>query len=149
MRIDRFTHTDYYDAALLRIEDLKHLRTNQKTVIFSLYCAGVAVECMLRAYIIGEFDAKHDLEKLYEKSQLATLLEIKEKQKLSIAIKKINKIWDNNLRYTSEKRIKRLIGHEIVRSGCKDINKYLDKYYSDIFDAADFIIKIGENKWTS
>ena len=119
MATRHFTHTDYYTASLLRNEDLQHLKTNQKSIIFSLYCAGVAIECMLRAYITKEtsdFDSKHDLEKLYEKSKIALLLNTEEKQSISIAVKNANKIWYNNLRYSSDLRLKRLIGHEMVRT---------------------------------
>ena len=146
----QFTHTDYFSATLSRCEDLRHLRTNPKSIIFSLYCAGVTIECMLRAYIAkytSEFDSKHDLEKLYEKSRIASTLETAEKEALAIAIKKANKVWTNNLRYTSDKRMKRLMAHEKVRTEFKDIHKYIDKYYSDIFDATDLIIKTGQDKW--
>lgn len=155
MTNDRFTKTDYYDAALLRCEDFKYLRKNtkSKSVIFALYCAGVAVECMLRAYMVKnnvEFDAKHDLEKLYLKSQMAMLLNQNEKEKISTAIRTINKFWKNDFRYTSEKRLKRILGHELAKDkpSFRDINKYFDKRYTDIFKASEIIIKIGEEKWT-
>lgn len=168
MEIERFTPIDYYNASLLRNKDLKYLRKNEQSIIFSLYCAGVAVECMLRAYITkrtSEFSSKHNLENLYLDSQIATFLNVEEKEKLTIAIKKINKIWRNDLRYTSEKKMTRLIVSkfnlqkldDIKREVMKDINKngnkgiktYIDAYYSDIFDAVDLIIETGEDKWTS
>lgn len=146
-----FTSTDYFSASLARNEDMKHLRQNANSVIFSLYCAGVAIECMLRAYLLKEtteFDAKHNLEKLYEQSKIAKLLEANEKEIISAAVKNANKLWNNNLRYTSDKRMKRLIAHEIVRTNFKDIGKYLNKYYSDIFEATEILIKTGQAKWT-
>jgi hypothetical protein len=53
------------------------------------------------------------------------------------------------LRYASEKRIKRIIGHELAKNTTKpkDINKYINSRYSDIFEASEIIIKIGEKKW--
>jgi len=94
-----FTENDYFSAALHRFEDLTHLRTNNKSVIFSLYCAGVAIECMLRAYIIKytrEFDSKHNLLKLYEKSLLASYSEEEEKQTFAMAIKTATKYGQMN-----------------------------------------------------
>jgi hypothetical protein len=151
-----FTENDYFSGALHRLDDLTHLRTNGKSVIFSLYCAGVAIECMLRAYITKytrEFDSKHNLLKLYEKSLLASYLDEEEKQELAVAIKIAHRIWTNELRYTSDKRMKRLIAHEFVRNGhkgtlrFKDINKYVEKYYADIFVATELILKTGQLKW--
>jgi hypothetical protein len=153
---DPFTHTDYYDAAHLRCEDFKYLRNNpqSKSVVFAVYCAGVAVECMLRAYMAKNnvaFDAKHDIKKLYEKSQMAALLSNNEKEKISAAIITLHKNWDNNFRYSYGKRIKRLIGHQFAESKFKykDINKYLNNYYSDVFNAAELIIQTGATKWNS
>lgn len=146
-----FTHTDYYTASLTRQYDLEHLRKNQNSIIFAIYCAGVSIECMFRAYITKytkEFDAKHNLEKLYEKSLLASKLETNERIKVTIAVKKANDIWNNDLRYVSEKRMKRKIAHKNVKTGFKNVNKYLDNFYSDIFDSTDIIIQKGTDKWT-
>jgi hypothetical protein len=93
MANDRFTQTDYYDASHLRCNDFKHLRNNHqsKSVIFALYGAGVAVECMLRAYMTKNsvpFDEKHNLEKLYHKSKMAIFLSENEKEKILAAIRK-------------------------------------------------------------
>ena len=146
-----FTHTDYYSASLTRMSDLEYLKTNQNSTIFSIYCAGVSIECMFRAYIAKytrEFDSKHNLEKLYEKSLLANELDDKAKEKISIAVKKANKIWNNDLRYVSEKRMKRKIAHQNVKTNFKDVNKYMSKFYSEIFDSTDIIIQTGKSKWT-
>ena len=151
MATAKFTHTDYYSASLSRVIDLEHLLEKKESIIFSIYCAGVATECMLRAYITRytlEFDSKHDLEKLYEKSQLSSLLNESDKERLSVAIRKMNKIWNNNLRYTSEKRMKRLIAHEMVRTNTKDVNNYVSKFYAEIFEATNLIITKGKEKWT-
>ena len=149
---ERFTATDYYyEAALTRLSDLSHLRTNQGSIIFSIYCAGVSIECMLRAYITKytrEFDSKHDLLKLFEKSQLGSNLDIEDRKKMSVAINQANRIWSNNQRFESEKRIKRIIAHNNIKVGFKDVNKYIKKYNSEIFKATDLIIKIGKSQWT-
>jgi hypothetical protein len=145
-----FTHTDYFSASLTRREDLSHLRTNKNSIIFSVYCAGVSIECMFRAYITRytkEFDSKHDLVKLFEKSQLGIDLEIDKREGLAIAVKQTNKIWSNDLRYASEKRMKRIIAHQNINAGFKDVNKYMDRYYTEIFSATELIIKTGEEKW--
>lgn len=150
MKSKDFTKTDYYTAALLRKGDLEHLRKNESSIIFSLYCAGVAVECMLRAYIrieTKEFDSRHDLSQLFEKSKLALIISPEDKGKVTASITKIAQFWSNNLRYTSDTRMKRFIAHKIVRTKFKDINKYLKKHNNDIFEATEIIIKMGETSW--
>jgi predicted metal-dependent hydrolase len=108
-----FTKNDYFSASLSRKADLEHLITNTDSIILSIYCAGIAIECMFRAYITKytkEFDSKHNLEKLYNKSLLASYADTNQKKRLSIAVKKASSIWSNDLRYVSEKRMKRKIG---------------------------------------
>ena len=151
MATTHFTHSDYFSASLSHYADLQHLRLDAKSVIFSVYCAGVSIECMFRAYITKytkEFDEKHDLEKLYIKSLLGSKFNIKEKEELAIAVKRVKDIWSNNLRYTSEKRMKRIIAHKNAKVGFKDVNKYMERYYSDIFNATKLIIQKGQEKWT-
>lgn len=147
----RFTATDYYLASLTRYADLTHLRTNRNSAIYSVYTAGVSMECMFRAYITkesNEFDSKHDLEKLYVDSKLGANFNTDEKQRLAIAVKQANAIWTNNLRYTSEKRIKRLIAHKNIKANLNDVNAYVSREYDDIFNATELIIEKGKEKWT-
>jgi hypothetical protein len=151
MAIKHFTHTDYYSASLTRYADLTHLRTNTNSAIFSVYTAGVTIECMFRAYITKytkEFDSKHDLEKLYAKSLLGSEFDTNEKEQLTIAVKKANEIWTNDLRYASEKRMKRIIAHKNVKANLNDVNKYIERDFSAIFDATELIIEKGKVKWT-
>ncbi|MBC5772625.1 hypothetical protein H8S95_01005 [Pontibacter sp. KCTC 32443] len=151
MATNHFTHTDYFSASLTRYADLAHLRTNTSSAIFSVYTAGVSIECMFRAYITKytkEFDAKHDLEKLFIKSLLGSKFDIKQKEQLTIAVKKANQIWANDMRYASEKRMKRLIAHKNIRAGLHDVNKYIERYFKEIFEATDLIIAKGHEKWT-
>jgi hypothetical protein len=150
MATQHYTHTDYFTASLTRYADLSHLKTNRNSAIFSVYTAGVTIECMFRAYITKytkEFDSKHDLEKLYIKSLLGIQFDTDEKEQLAIAVKKANTIWSNDLRYTSEKRMKRIIAHKNVRANLNDVNAYIDREYNTIFDATELIIKRGKEKW--
>jgi len=42
-----FTKNDYISASLLRRDDVEHLKKNLKSIIMTLYCAGVSIECLL------------------------------------------------------------------------------------------------------
>ena len=150
MATQHYTHTDYFTASLTRYADLRHLITNRNSAIFSVYTAGLTIECMFRAYITkytNEFDSKHDLEKLYTKSLLGSQFDTIEKEQLTIAVKKANTIWSNDLRYASEKRIKRIIAHKNIRAHLNDVNAYIDREYNAIYDATNLIITKGTEKW--
>jgi hypothetical protein len=151
-----YTDTDYYTAAIERLQDFKHLSKEQDRIIFTVYSAGVAIECMLRAYILKYnpmFDSKHDLENLLIDSKLTTLFdegnkkEQKEREAIIVAIKQAKKVWNNNLRYYSEKRLKRQFGHEMANTKHKDINKYFFYKCSELFNATHLITEIGIAKW--
>lgn len=147
-----FTADDYYSAAKERCKDLEYLEQNEDCIVISLYCSGLIIECILRAYVHKynkEFDSRHDLEKLFVKSQLGNGLTSKEKEKLSAGIKLANKIWSNNLRYTSIKRYRRLLAHQIARMPHKpvNLNKYLKKELTPLVESAKYIFSIGDQKW--
>jgi len=92
--------------------------------------------------------SKHDLEKLYTKSLLGSQFDTDEKERLTIAVKKANDIWSNDLRYASGKRMKRIIAHKNIRANLNDVNAYIEREYKAIFDATDLIIEKGKEKWT-
>jgi len=152
MKTNTYTHTDYYAASFQRIADFQHLEKEPKSIIFKVYCAGVAIECMLRAFITKnnvEFDSKHDLDKLLIDSGVLSLIETQEeKEELIVAIKKAKNLWNNNLRYFSDKRLKRLIGHELAQTKYKDVTKYFNDKCQALFDAAYLITETGKTKWT-
>ena len=66
---------------------------------------------------------------------------------MTIAVKKANNIWSNDLRYASEKRMKRIIAHKNIRANLNDVNAYIDREYNAIFDATELIIEKGKVKW--
>ena len=152
LKTKAFTANDYYSAAKERHKDLKQLEQNEDCIIITLYCSGLIVECILRAYIhtyTNEFDSKHNLEKLFVKSQLGNRLTQKEKESLSAGIKTASKIWSNSLRYTSLKRYRRLLAHEITKMPRKpvNLNKYLKKELTPLIESAKYIFRIGEREW--
>jgi len=150
MKRKEFKSRDYYSASLERKEDLDYLLKNEESIIFAIYCAGVSIECMLRAYITNytkEFDSKHNLNNLYNKSLISQKLNESEKKKMLLSITTANKLWDNNLRYTSKVRMKRMIVHNMARAKFKNIDKFLKSQYTDFFKSTDYIIEKGEEKW--
>ena len=126
-----FEPRDYYRASRERIKQAQDLyrqdskderSTNHHPLAF--YTCGVAVECMLRAFITRrtrEFDGRHDLEILLGQSGLLSLdrmarLEDAElarlKRELGGAVNTVNRLWNNSLRYASEDRLRSYL-HEL------------------------------------
>ena len=152
-----FTPDDSHSAYETRVKDYQYLLLKDEHIILAVYNAGVAIECLFRGYIYKytkEFDSRHNLFKLYEKSLLAqefTLGEQSDKNaKMTAALNIVMKHWFNNLRYISENRIRRTIGMQYIRSGkkFKDINKFFKFLTNELFTATETILKIGQEKWT-
>ena len=120
-----FEPSDYYRASLERIkqsrdfyrkDSKKDPSINHHPLAF--YTCGVAVGCMLRAFITlksKEFDGRHDLNLLLIQSGL---LDLKPNSKLGDdelfrlkkefggAVGRVNRLWNNSLRYASEARLR-------------------------------------------
>lgn len=151
MESQAFTPTDYYCAAFERQQDRQVLLSDKSRVIFAVYCSGVAIECLLRAYrlkVSNEFDSRHNLEDLLIASQLTTYFKSEvDKEEIISAVKAASKFWNNNLRYYSEKKLKRHIGHKLAQTKYKDVTKYFRDLCQELFDATDLILQKGQTKW--
>jgi hypothetical protein len=69
MKIDKSNH--YFGAGLERLRQAWTLYQEGNSYALAMYVAGVAVECMLRAFKMRKettFDEKHDLECLFRAS---------------------------------------------------------------------------------
>jgi hypothetical protein len=152
MSSNSFTSTDYSMAVKERINDIKLLSTRDTSIILNAYVAGVAVECFLRSFTADDpdrFEPRHDLFLWLTNSKILVDMKKAERERTTIAIKSINNKWNNNLRYGSELRMRRLLGHEIAKNNPKKLNKFLKKYYSDVFVNAEKILAIGEKNGTN
>ena len=118
-------HNDYYQAAFKRIRQARDVYPQDSSLAFSMnhhplayYHSGVAVECLLRAFITlrtKEFNGRHDLILLLDESALLNLeshpgldseSQEKLKRELGGAVQLVNRLWNNSLRYASEARIR-------------------------------------------
>ena len=134
----QFEPRQYDRAALERIRQANDLYrreslVNHHTVAF--YVAGLAVECMLRAFLTRksrEFDGRHDLNVLFtssgiidfnpvvgELTELSDELLVAFKKELGSAIATVNRSWGNNLRYASESRLRSHFHDQSLERGIK------------------------------
>src|SRR5262245_18567646 len=69
----QFTGEEYYQAAIERMRQARELHGSRESYALAMYCSGLAVECILRAYrwrIEPSFEGRHDLDDLFKASGL-------------------------------------------------------------------------------
>jgi HEPN domain-containing protein len=117
-----FTADHYFRASVERMSQAQHLyREGAGHFALAMYAAGLAVECLLRAYLVGrkrEFESRHDLLLLFKESGILdvnldklkakglTDEQIEAHQKaLWSAVNEVFILWRNNYRFASEARL--------------------------------------------
>jgi HEPN domain-containing protein len=112
-----FTSEHYYQASIERIRQAQELYFTPNSFALSMYVAGVAVESMLRAYLLRkktEFESRHDVMQLLTESGILDVdpdilrgKGLSEEQienhsrSLESAVKIVSVLWHNNYRYAS------------------------------------------------
>ena len=117
-----FTADHYFRAGVERMSQAQQLyREGQGRYALTMYTAGLAVECLLRAYMVKrkrEFESRHDLLLLFKESGILdvdsdqlkakglTDAQIQEHQKvLWSSVNTVFILWRNNYRFASEGRL--------------------------------------------
>jgi HEPN domain-containing protein len=159
----QFTAEEYYWVSLERMQQAKKLYQNEASYALAMYCAGLAVESLLRAFrwtLDASFEGRHDLSELLRASRLLQVDEELMSRKgasaesivwsgsvLKAAMNEVIILWHNNLRFASEDRL---------RTFLKKINRTrgvrgdpLKKNALDLLNAAQRVINHGVALWTS
>jgi hypothetical protein len=159
----QFTGEEYYRAATERMRQAREIHDSAKNYALAMYCGGLAVECILRAYRWRKdpsFEGRHDLKELFDASGFLRTSEERARKKrmpaeeiersataIRQAMGEVAALWHNNLRFASEdslrahlRRIGRLRG---IRGDA------LKKNSADLLNAAQTIVSEGVRSWTS
>jgi HEPN domain-containing protein len=158
-----FTAEHYFRAAVERISQAQHLyREGKGCFALAMYAAGLAVECILRAFILRrgkeEFESRHDVLLLWKESGMLNLdpdrlkakgltdQQIEEHQRvLWASVNEVYILWRNNYRFASEARLLSHVKRMRLYEGIKgDILKA--KAY-DLLKAAQRFIDKGVLQW--
>ena len=116
----KFNAEQYFAASMERMKQAKLLYDNPKRDCYaiSIYVAGVAIECMLRAFKLKHdptFDERHNLKELLTGSRMLQIDEdalatekqgVKYRRTLSAIVNEICELWGNEYRYASEDRLR-------------------------------------------
>ena len=136
----RVAAVDHIDAA----EDL----AEAKQYPLACYVAGLAVECMLRAYsyrLEGEFEARHDLRLWYRRSKFDAIVPSSRVDEVSSALVTVASHWNNSQRYYSAELLKaEWKNAELDRGVRGDVVKELTRR---LVSAAWEIVTLGEKQW--
>lgn len=117
-----FTADHYFRASVERMSQAQYLyREGEGYYALAMYTAGLAVECLLRAYMVKrkrEFESRHDLLLLFKESGILGVdpdrlkakglsdEQIREHQKaLWSSVNAVIILWRNNYRVASEARL--------------------------------------------
>lgn len=159
----KFKAEEYYQASLERMEQAKSVYRDGTAFALAMYCGGLAVESLLRAYRWTEdasFEGRHDLPELLKASRLIKIDEDelrrrraseeavrKSGMQLRGAMNEVIILWHNNLRFASEASLKAFLRRIGRLQGNK--GNPLKKNAKDLLDSAQQVIDRGVVLWTS
>ncbi len=159
----RFRAEEYYQASLERMRQARRIYQDGKAYALAMYCGGLAVECLLRAFRWTEdttFEKRHDLSELLKASGLLKIDDDymrrrkaaeeaigKASLELCGAMNEVIVLWHNNLRFTSEASLKAWLKQMGRLRGVK--GDPLKKNAGDLIGAAQTVIDRGVTLWTS
>ncbi len=157
-----FIADHYFRACLERIDQAQHLyRQGQGCYALSMYTGGLAVECLLRAYMVRrkrEFQSRHDLLLLFKESGILDIdpdrlkakglsddqIQVHQKTLWS-AVNDVFLLWRNSYRFASEARLLTYLKKMKLYQGAKG-NLLKAKAY-DLLKAAQGFIDKGVLQW--
>jgi len=143
----RIEAADYFTAAKERLDEARLLFEKARYAL-ALYIAGVAVESLLRAYTFrleAQLDAAHNLKLLLDVSNPQSLATPAESRQLFTAIDELYRRWRNDLRYTSNDRLRRRLKKDKLDRGIR--GDFLKVNCRIAIEKATTILKIGMATW--
>lgn len=159
----QFRDQDYFTASLERMRQARMLYNEGNAYALAMYCGGLAVECLLRAFRWESdkgFEGRHDLENLLKASGMLRVdenhmrrrgrdeTEIRAaSQEFRAKFNEIVILWHNNLRFASEARLKAHLTQLNRVQGIK--GDPVKKNAEILIDAAQFVVNRGIVLWKS
>lgn len=145
----KFTAEAYHEASLEHVDSAREL-LNQKRFALANYTAGVAVECIFRAYSLrlsGSFDYRHDLKLWYDAAKFDNIVPSDLREAISLSEGVIYTHWSNSQRYCSVKFLGAYFKLAGLDRGIRvDFIKELTR---QTVEAAFEIVTLGDRQWKS
>ena len=139
----------YRDAATEHVTVARELYDSDRLVLAN-YVAGLAVECMLRAYrlkIDPEFDSRHDIDKLYKLARFADVIPSSEVEEVGAALGDVIALWSNENRFLSYAALRRRWTKRKLYKGIR--GDFVKERVRRLVNAASQIVTTGAVRWNS
>ena len=159
----QFRGHEYFSASMERMVQAEKLLRRGEAYAIAMYCGGLAVECLLRAFRWQDdntFEGRHDLSILLKASGILRVDEDHMRRKgkseddiqnasreLRANINEIVILWHNNLRFASEARLNAYLRRMNRVQGVG--GDPLKKNATDLINAAQFVVNRGMVLWKS
>jgi HEPN domain-containing protein len=159
----QFRADQYFQAAAERMSQARKLYQDGTAYALSMYCAGLAVECILRAFRWQEdpsFEGRHNLDELLKASRILAINDDFMRQKgetddsikavrvpFNAAVAEVVTLWHTNLRFASETSLKAFLKSKGRLHGTK--GDPLKKNALDLLNSAQAVVDRGVTLWTS
>ncbi|MBX3188113.1 MAG: hypothetical protein KF819_13915 [Labilithrix sp.] len=141
------TADDYRNAALERMGDATQLKRLERYPL-AMYAAGVAVECMLRAFRHQDLEhqAHHDVAHHFRACDAERLGE-RARAKLRGPVATVHLLWLNSFRYSHEQRLRHHLNELKYYTRVKRGADVLKVACTELMDAALQIVTVGDERW--
>lgn len=159
----QFRAEQYYRVSLERMQQARRIHRDGAAFALAVYCGGLAVESLLRAFRWTEdtsFEGRHDLSDLLKASRLLRIDDEYMRRKgaseeaihdsglkLRGAMNEVIILWHNSLRFASEASLRAFLNKVGRLHGVK--GDPLKKNAVDLLNAAQTVINRGVTLWTS
>jgi hypothetical protein len=142
-----FSAEGYQLAALERLDSAEKLYDGHDYVMCH-YAAGLAVECILRAYRYRrdpEFDSRHDLYLLYRASGVDAVIPDKKRYAVNASLAIVYSLWSNDHRFRSKADLRRFLRRRGLHRGIK--GDFVKESARRIRIEADYLVTLWSQLW--
>jgi hypothetical protein len=159
----QFRDKEYYAASMERMRQAQVLYARGDAYALAMYCGGLAVECLLRAFrwkADQNFEGRHDLNDLLKASAMLRADEDrmrrrgeseekirKSSEEFRGTMNEVVTLWHNNFRFASEARLKAHLTQINRVQGIR--GNPLKKNAADLIHASQLVVNRGVVLWTS
>lgn len=146
-RLMAFNAEDYRIAAEEHVTAANQLYGLRRWAL-AHYVAGLAVECMFRAYrvrIDPQFDEKHYLGKLAKASGFLDIISSERVEVISAALSEVEARWQNDHRFRSEESLRRFLVERKLYLRIK--GDFVKESSRRIVNAATELVNLGARQW--
>ena len=144
------TANGYFFAArehLLRADEFFRSEREDRDYL-THYFSGLAVECVLRAYLrkqTDEFDSSHSLLHLAHRANFYDLVPVKKVEEYATIMAELTRRWNANHRYFSASDVKTHL-HDLKADADQKGEQFRNNARYALVQATE-IVRLGERKW--